>query len=179
MEVVALPLAGLKLLKPRVFRDARGFFLETYQERKYHAAGLTQPFVQDNHSFSTRGVLRGLHYQLPHPQGKLIACLSGEIFDVAVDLRRSSATFGRWHGVTLNDDNHHQLYVPPGFAHGFCVLSATAHVLYKCTDYYSPGDEHTLIWNDPAVGIEWPVMAPVLSDKDARGRPLAACRAFE
>jgi dTDP-4-dehydrorhamnose 3,5-epimerase len=122
--------------------------------------------------------LRGLHYQLPNPQGKLIACLSGEIFDVAVDLRRASATFGRWYGVTLSGDNHWQLYVPEGFAHGFCVLSDSAHVLYKCTAYYSPADEHTLIWNDPGLGIDWPLRQPTLSDKDARGQPLAAAQVF-
>lgn len=178
MEVVALPLAGLRLVKPRVFSDARGFLLEIYQGRRYREAGLPAQFVQDNHSRSARGVLRGLHYQLPNPQGKLVACLSGEIFDVAVDLRRSSPTFGRWHGVQLSGENHWQLYVPDGFAHGFCVLSDTAHVLYKCTDYYSPGNEHTLIWNDPTVGVDWPVREPVLSEKDAQGKRLSECLLF-
>ncbi len=178
MEVVALALAGLKLVQPRVFSDARGFFVEIYHGHKYREAGVAQQFVQDNHSLSTRGVLRGLHYQLPNPQGKLVACLSGEIFDVAVDLRRSSPTFGQWHGVRLNGENHWQLYVPEGFAHGFCVLSEAAHVLYKCTDYYSPGNEHTLIWNDPAIGIDWPVHAPVLSERDARGKRLSDCPLF-
>lgn len=178
MEVVDLALAGLKLVKPRVFGDARGSFLEIYHGQRYRAAGIAQPFVQDNYSLSTRGVLRGLHYQLPNAQGKLVACLSGAIFDVAVDLRRSSPTFGRWHGVELNADNHWQLYVPEGFAHGFCVLSDAAQVLYKCTDFYSPGNEHTLIWNDPAIGIDWPVRAPLLSQKDRQGKPLAACLLF-
>lgn len=178
MEVVDLSLAGLKLVKPRVFSDARGFFLEIYQGHKYREAGLPQQFVQDNHSLSVRGVLRGLHYQLPNPQGKLVVCLSGEILDVAVDLRRASPTFGRWYGVQLSGANHWQLYVPDGFAHGFCVLSDMAHVLYKCTDYYSPGNEHTLIWNDPMVGIDWPVREPVLSEKDAHGKRLSDCPVF-
>ncbi|MDA8364445.1 MAG: dTDP-4-dehydrorhamnose 3,5-epimerase [Gammaproteobacteria bacterium] len=169
LTVSDLPLAGLKLVKPQVFEDARGYFLETYHLQKFGAEVVRDAFVQDNLSNSKRGVLRGLHYQNPHPQGKLVAVIEGEIFDAVVDIRRDSPTFGKWFGVTLSESNHLQIYVPPGFAHGFCVTSEHARVLYKCTDFYSPGSEHTIIWNDPEIGIAWPVHQPVLSDKDAQG----------
>ena len=172
MEILDLPLAGLKLIRPRVFADSRGYFVETYQQQRFANADLGQRFVQDNLSFSTRGVLRGLHYQYPTWQGKLVFAIAGEIFDVAVDIRRDSPTFGKWYGVILDDRKHEQLYIPPGFAHGFCVLSETARVMYKCTDFYAPGEEYTLVWNDPAIGIDWPVRDPVLSDKDAQGKLL-------
>jgi len=172
MEVDDLPLVGLKRIRPRLFPDARGFFLETYQQKRFANVDLGERFVQDNLSFSTKGVLRGLHYQYPTWQGKLVFAIQGEIFDVAVDIRRDSPTFGRWYGLVLDDRRHEQLYIPPGFAHGFCVLSDTARVMYKCTDYYAPGEEHTLLWNDPAIGIEWPVRDPILSEKDAQGKTL-------
>jgi dTDP-4-dehydrorhamnose 3,5-epimerase len=173
MEISDLPLAGLKLVQPRVFEDGRGYFLETHHLRKYATHGLDPVFVQDNLSYSKQGVLRGLHYQYPKWQGKLVSVIQGEIFDVAVDLRRDSPTFGQWFGLVLSEHNHLQLYVPPGFAHGFCVTSDQAYVHYKCTDYYQPEQEHTILWNDPAIGIEWPVREPSLSEKDARGKPLA------
>ncbi|HEX9627658.1 MAG TPA: dTDP-4-dehydrorhamnose 3,5-epimerase [Acidiferrobacterales bacterium] len=166
-----LPLTGLKLIKPQVFSDARGYFLEIHQTHKLKDAGFSEAFVQDNLSWSRRGVLRGLHYQFPNWQGKLVTCLQGEIFDVAVDVRRDSPSFGRWHGLRLSEANHHQLYVPEGFAHGFCVLSQTAQVLYKVTGFYRPEQEHTILWNDPALAIAWPVTEPLLSAKDAQGKP--------
>jgi dTDP-4-dehydrorhamnose 3,5-epimerase len=172
MEIRDLPLTGLKLIRPRVFPDARGYFLETWQHKKLVNVGFSERFVQDNLSYSTKGVLRGLHYQYPTWQGKLVLAIQGEIFDVVVDIRRDSPTFGKWHGLILSDRTHEQLWVPPGFAHGFCVLSDTARVMYKCTDYYAPGEEHTLLWNDPEIGIDWPVKQPILSDKDAQGKPL-------
>lgn len=173
MEIRELPLAGLRLIEPTRFDDARGYFFEAYHHRKLRDAGFSEAFVQDNVSFSTRNVLRGLHFQYPAWQGKLVMCLRGEIFDVAVDLRRDSPSFGKWHAEVLSERNHRHLYLPQGFAHGFCVLSDEALVHYKCTDYYSAKDECTLIWNDPAVGIEWPVQVPSLSEKDAKGKPLA------
>jgi dTDP-4-dehydrorhamnose 3,5-epimerase len=142
--------------------------METWQAERYRKADIPGPFVQDNYSYSSHGVLRGLHYQLQHPQGKLVYVFQGEVFDVAVDIRRGSPTFGRWVGEILSGDNHHQMYIPPGFAHGFCVLSETAHVLYKCTDVYTPGDEYGLRWDDPSLGIAWPVSHPVLSAKDGQ-----------
>lgn len=168
-----LPLTGLKLIKPQVFSDARGYFFEIHHLRKLKDAGFSEAFVQDNLSWSRRGVLRGLHYQYPAWQGKLVSCLQGEIFDVAVDIRRDSPSFGHWHAVRLNAADHHQLYVPEGFAHGFCVLSESAQVLYKVTSFYRPDQEHTLLWNDPALAIAWPVSEPVLSPKDAQGKPLS------
>jgi len=172
MEILDLPLVGLQLIRPRVFPDARGYFLETHQQKKFANLGFSERFVQDNLSYSTQGVLRGLHYQYPTWQGKLVFVIQGEIFDVVVDIRRDSPTFGKWYGLVLNDRTHEQLYVPPGFAHGFCVLSDTARVMYKCTDYYAPGEEYTLLWNDPEIGIDWPVKQPILSDKDAQGKLL-------
>ncbi len=167
MELCPTPLNGVLHIKPRVFRDGRGFFFETYHEKRYWEAGIRAKFVQDNHSFSQYGTLRGLHYQLKHPQGKLVRVTRGEVFDVAVDIRTGSPSFGQWYGTTLSADNNYQLYVPPGFAHGFCVLSPTADFLYKCTDFYTPSDEYSILWNDPEIDINWPIDAPILSSKDA------------
>jgi dTDP-4-dehydrorhamnose 3,5-epimerase len=170
MKIFETPVKDLLRIEPRVFGDARGFFLETFQQARFTEAGLPATFVQDNQSRSQRGTLRGLHYQLPQPQGKLIYVIRGEIWDVAVDLRRSSPTFGQWYGVTLNETNHWQLYVPEGFAHGFCVTSDSADVFYKCTSRYAPEHERTLLWNDPELNIPWPVATPLLSAKDQRGQ---------
>ena len=157
---------GIILIEPNVFEDDRGFFLETYHLDKYQSKGIDQVFVQDNHSHSNHRTLRGLHYQLKNSQGKLIYVVTGEIFDVALDIRRGSPTFGDWCGLVLSASNKHQLYVPEGFAHGFCVLSEAADVIYKCTDLYDPADEYGIFWDDPAVAIDWPVKNPVLSPKD-------------
>src|SRR3974390_1589324 len=157
MNVTSGRLSGLLLIEPKVFGDSRGFFMETWHQNRYREVGLFDAFVQDNVSFSRRGALRGLHFQNPAPQGKLVSVLEGEVFDVAVDLRRSSATFGRWQGLRLSSENKRQFYVSPGFAHGFLVLSETAMFHYKCTDFYSPKDEMTILWNDPALGIRWPI----------------------
>lgn len=178
MNVIPTPLAGLLRIEPRVFGDSRGFFSETFQSQRYAQAGLPAEFVQDNHSRSQRGILRGLHFQSPLPQGKLIFAVRGEIWDVAVDLRRSSATFGQWYGVTLSEWNHWQLYVPEGFAHGFAVVSEVADVIYKCTSRYAPEFEQTLAWNDPELNIPWPVANPLLSAKDQRGLPLSELQCF-
>lgn len=166
MQFIATKLPGVVLVEPDVFNDPRGYFLETYHAGRYAEGGIPGPFVQDNFSHSVRNTLRGLHYQLQRAQGKLVMVLEGRIFDVAVDIRKGSPTFGRWDGVELTGENKRQLYIPPGFAHGFCVLSETADVLYKCTDVYSREDERGIIWNDPALAIAWPVTAPLLSDKD-------------
>ena len=176
MKVVSTDLPGVLLVEPEVFCDARGFFLETYHREKYAAAGIQASFVQDNHSHSTRGTLRGLHAQCRRPQGKLVRAVRGRMFDVAVDIRVGSPCFGRWTGAMLSGDNFRQLYIPPGFAHGFCVLSEEVDVEYKCTDLYAPEDEITIAWDDPAIGIEWPVRAPVLSEKDRSAPHLAALR---
>jgi dTDP-4-dehydrorhamnose 3,5-epimerase len=168
MNVIHCELAGLQIIEPKVFGDARGFFLETWNLRRYRECGLDMNFVQDNLSFSRRGTLRGLHFQNPAPQGKLVSVLQGEVFDVAVDIRRSSPTFGRWHGVNLSGENKRQFYVPPGFAHGFLVLSETAMFHYKCTEFYSQKDEFAVRWNDPELAIQWPIKDPVLSEKDAK-----------
>ncbi len=173
MRFAPTELPGVLLVEPDVHRDERGFFLETYHQAKYRAGGLDATFVQDNHSRSTAGILRGLHLQRRRPQGKLVRALRGEIFDVAVDVRVGSPTFGRWTGARLSADNFLQLWVPPGFAHGFCVVSDEAEVEYKCTALYDRDDELAVAWNDPAIGIEWPVAEPVLSAKDAAARPLA------
>ena len=167
MRIVPTDLPGVLLLEPKVFGDDRGFFLETYQQARYDAAGIAGPFVQDNVSSSTRGVLRGLHFQEPHAQGKLVYVLEGEVFDVAVDVRRGSPTYGAWTGASLSLENKRQMYVPPGFAHGFLTLSKTALFVYKCTDTYHPECEHSILWNDPDLGIEWPTASPRLSGKDA------------
>lgn len=166
MRIIETPLQDLLIIEPDVFRDPRGFFLETYHEQRYAQAGIAGPFVQDNLSWSARGTLRGLHYQLTKPQGKLVMVVKGTAFDVAVDIRRDSPTFGQWYGTELSADNLRQLYIPPGFAHGFCVMSEEAGFLYKCTDVYVPADERGLVWNDPTLAIAWPVAAPTLSEKD-------------
>lgn len=171
MNINPSSLPGVLLISPKVFGDARGFFMETFRRDMMDAAGIP-PLVQDNHSRSVRGTLRGLHFQHPHGQGKLIRVVTGVVFDVVVDVRRGSPAFGRWEGYELSGDNKQQLWVPPGFAHGFCVLSDTADFLYKCSDYYHPETEQTLLWNDPDVGVEWPVDEPILSGKDQRGVPL-------
>jgi dTDP-4-dehydrorhamnose 3,5-epimerase len=160
-------------IEPDVYRDARGFFLETWHQRKYAEGGISGPFVQDNHSRSGRGTLRGLHAQIQRPQGKLVRAVDGEVFDVAVDIRRGSPTFGRWVGDRLSGENLRQLWIPPGFAHGFCVLSETVHLEYKCTDFYDASDEIAIAWNDPEIGIEWPLDDPTLSAKDAAAPRLA------
>jgi dTDP-4-dehydrorhamnose 3,5-epimerase len=160
----------LLIVEPQVFADERGLFCESYHEERYAAAGIGGPFVQDNFSRSRRGVVRGLHYQLRRPQGKLVWVLRGETFDVTVDLRRRSPTFGKAFSLVLSEANRRQLYAPPGFAHGLCALSELAEVAYKCTDYYAPEDERALLWNDPAVAVAWPVADPILSEKDRRGR---------
>jgi dTDP-4-dehydrorhamnose 3,5-epimerase len=167
MKVTATALPGVKIIEPKVFNDARGFFFESYQAQKYQEIGIDLPFVQDNMSHSAKGVLRGLHYQLQRPQGKLVSVVSGEVFDVAVDIRVGSPTFGKWFGTILNDKEHKQLYIPPGYAHGFCVLSEEVDFHYKCTDYYHLEDEQGVFWNDPAIGINWPLnIEPILSSKD-------------
>jgi dTDP-4-dehydrorhamnose 3,5-epimerase len=165
MNVSAGPLAGLVIIEPRVFSDDRGYFYESFHQQRYHDLGLPT-FVQDNVSRSKKNVLRGLHYQLPHSQGKLVGVTRGEVWDVVVDIRQSSSTFGQWFGITLSDQNRTQMYVPPGFAHGFCVLSEEADFYYKCTDFYTPAAERGLIWNDQAVNIPWPVSQPILAPKD-------------
>ena len=166
MEIITTEFPGLVLIKPKIFGDARGYFYESWNKERYESAGITEGFVQDNVSFSSRGVLRGLHYQKPYTQGKLVSVLIGEVWDVVVDLRRSSPTFGKWQGFTLTGERKEQLYVPHGFAHGFCVLSETALFQYKCTDRYSPESERGIMWNDETLNIPWPVHEPLISDKD-------------
>ncbi|MFA5630950.1 MAG: dTDP-4-dehydrorhamnose 3,5-epimerase [Porticoccaceae bacterium] len=178
MEIIATAIPDVLLIKPKVFGDQRGYFTETFQAKRYFDAGIPGPFVQDNLSFSRRGVLRGLHFQNPNPQGKLVHVLQGEVFDVAVDLRRDSPTFGHWVGEYLSADNHHQLWVPEGFAHGFCVTSDTALFAYKCTAFYDAGSEQSLSWDDPDLAIPWPVDNPEVSIKDAGGLRLTECRYF-
>lgn len=177
VTVTATRLPEVLLVEPRVFGDARGFFLESWNQRAFDdAVGQSVRFVQDNHSRSTRGVLRGLHYQLQQPQGKLVRVVTGRVYDVAVDMRRDSPRLGQWVGVELSADNQRMLWIPPGFAHGFLVLSETADFLYKATEYYAPADEHTVAWNDPALGIDWPLDPDVplqISTKDQAGRPFA------
>ena len=166
MRATPLDHPEVLLIEPDVFPDPRGFFMETFHSTKYAEHGLPALFLQDNHSRSSRGVLRGLHYQLNNPQGKLVWVVSGEVFDVAVDIRRGSPWFGKWVGAILSEENHRQMYVPPGFAHGFCTLSEHADFLYKCTDLYAPGDEYGIAWDDPEIAIEWPEMDYLISDKD-------------
>ncbi|MCZ8253459.1 MAG: dTDP-4-dehydrorhamnose 3,5-epimerase [Hylemonella sp.] len=181
MQIVPTAIPEVLIIEPKVFGDARGFFFESYNARAFaQATGLDLNFVQDNHSRSARGVLRGLHYQLKQAQGKLVRVVRGSVFDVAVDVRRSSPTFGRWVGVELSESNHRQLWVPAGFAHGFLVTSESAEFLYKTTDYYAPEHERCIAWNDPAIGIEWPLDggAPALSAKDQQGVPLAQAEVF-
>jgi dTDP-4-dehydrorhamnose 3,5-epimerase len=180
MKIIPTEIADLVLLEPRVFADPRGFFKETYHCKRYAEAGVASEFVQDNVSRSARGTLRGLHFQIQHPQGKLVQALSGRIFDVAVDLRRGSPTFGKWTAAELSEENHRQMYVPPGVAHGFCVLSDSADVFYKCTDYYYPEHERTLLWCDSQVGVQWPLdVEPLLSEKDRRGTPFSSIECFD
>jgi dTDP-4-dehydrorhamnose 3,5-epimerase len=166
MKVIETKLPGVLIIEPRVFGDERGFFVETYQEDRYQEMGIKETFVQDNYSRSDKGVLRGLHYQLEHPQGKLVHVSAGEVFDVALDIRYGSPTFGQWHGILISAENHRQYYVPPGYAHGFVVLSETADFLYKCTDLYYPKDQGAVLWNDPDISIEWPLTDVSLSQKD-------------
>ena len=167
MKVNETNLLGVLHIEPKVFGDARGFFLETYNKKRYMEAGFPDvDFIQDNHSRSSKGVLRGLHFQVNHPQGKLVQVATGSVFDVAVDIRVGSPTFGQWYGCILSEENHHQLWIPPKFAHGFCVLSDTADFIYKCTDYYHPEDEGGVLWSDAVVGIDWPLDEPLLSEKD-------------
>ena len=178
-NAVKTTLPDVLLLEPAIFADERGFFFESFNARDFESiTGLTRPFVQDNQSRSTKGVLRGLHYQIRRPQGKLVRVISGEIFDVAVDLRRSSPTFGRFFGVTLSSENNHQLWIPEGFAHGFVALSEIADVIYKTTDYWYPENERTLRWDDPNLAIQWPITDPRLADKDSRGKPFVDAEVF-
>jgi len=174
MKFLQTSLPGVLIIEPDVFRDERGWFLESYHAQKYQDGGIPLAFVQDNYSSSVRGTLRGLHAQISRPQGKLVRVAKGEIFDVAVDIRRGSPTFASWESVLLTAENFKQIYIPPGFAHGFCVLSDGADVEYKCTDVYTPGDEIALIWNDQQVAIQWPLESPILSPKDATGQSLEA-----
>lgn len=172
LKFINKPLPGVLLIEPMVFSDERGFFMETYHAKKYAEAGIPGPFVQDNHSHSQRGTLRGLHYQLKNPQGKLVYAVKGEILDVAVDIRKGSPHFRRWTGNLLSEQNKRQLYIPEGFAHGFCVLSETADVIYKCTDFYAPGDEYGIFWADESIDIVWPIETPILSEKDKKNPKL-------
>ena len=177
MKISHSKLNGCVIIEPRVFGDERGFFLETFQAFRYEQeAGIDLPFVQDNHSRSARGVLRGLHFQKTKPQGKLVRVVRGEVYDVAVDIREGSATFGEWEGVILSEDNKKQFWVPPGFAHGFVVLSAIADFEYKCTDYYDPSDEGSILWSDPDLNIPWPIANPALSTKDESAKRLVDLR---
>ena len=173
MKVSQTELTGVLIVEPDVFGDSRGFFMESWNQRRYGEQGVPTEFVQDNLSRSGKGILRGLHFQNPNPQGKLVSVLDGEVYDVAVDLRRESKTFGKWWGTTLSSVDKRQLYLPPGFAHGFCVLSESCLFHYKCTGYYDPKSEITLLWNDPEIGIQWPIEAPVLSEKDRKGLKLS------
>jgi dTDP-4-dehydrorhamnose 3,5-epimerase len=177
MNVLTTALPGVLIIEPKVFGDARGFFMETWNEERYEAAGLPGRFVQDNVSHSRKGVLRGLHYQRPFPQGKLLSVLEGTVFDVAVDIRLGSPAFGRWVGEILSSTNRRQLYVPPGFAHGFCVLSETALVMYKCTQRYHPEADRSVRWDDHAIGVQWPISGPTVSEKDGRAPLLDAIAA--
>ena len=178
VDITAIP--GLLVIQPKVFRDPRGFFTETFQQQRYRDAGIAAEFVQDNLSRSSKGTLRGLHYQIQRPQGKLVQVLQGRIFDVVVDLRKPSPAFGRWLAFELSDETFRQVYVPPGCAHGFYVLSETADFAYKCTDYYFPEHERSLLWSDPHIGIEWPLVgAPTLSDKDRTGVTLDTAEIFD
>ena len=176
MRIVETPLPGVVVIEPRVFRDDRGFFLEAFNAGRFAQHGLPTVFQQDNHSHSVKGVLRGLHYQLRRPQGKLVTVIRGRVFDVAVDIRKGSPTFGKWYGAVLSDEEPRYLWIPPGFAHGFCTLSDVADVVYKCTDVYAPDDDRGVLWSDSFIGIEWPIDAPLLSDKDRRMERLTETR---
>jgi dTDP-4-dehydrorhamnose 3,5-epimerase len=180
MKATSTPLSGVLVLEPKVFRDGRGFFLETYNQTVLRNLGIRENFVQDNHSYSAKTVIRGLHYQICHPQGKLVRVTLGEILDIAVDLRRSSPTFGKWHGEKLTGESFKMLWIPPGFAHGFHVLSESAHVLYKTTDFYSPECERTIVWNDSDLKIDWQLAGrPIVSTKDAQGKLFRDAELFE
>jgi dTDP-4-dehydrorhamnose 3,5-epimerase len=176
VNIVATDLPGLCVIEPKVFHDDRGFFVESFHDEHFAEAGLPAIFRQDNHSRSRRNVLRGLHYQLRYPQGKLVTCVHGEVFDVAVDIRVGSPTFGQWTGLTLRADEPRYVWIPPGFAHGYCALSEVADVTYKCTDIYHADDDHGVLWNDPSIGIRWPIAEPLLSPKDQRHMPLDRSR---
>jgi dTDP-4-dehydrorhamnose 3,5-epimerase len=179
MKIIPTAIPDVVVLEPRIFTDSRGFFLETYNEHSFEALGIVDRFVQDNESYSKRGVLRGLHFQVEQAQGKLVRAVAGEIFDVAVDLRKGSATFGKWAWARLSAMNHHTIWIPKGFAHGFYTLSETAEVVYKVTDFYAPQHERTLLWNDPDVAIDWPLRGePILSDKDRAGARLKEIAAW-
>ncbi|MHB8193271.1 MAG: dTDP-4-dehydrorhamnose 3,5-epimerase [Bellilinea sp.] len=181
MKIIPTDIPDLLLIEPKVYRDERGFFMETYQQRLFVEAGLPDNFVQDNHSGSHKGILRGLHYQVTQPQGKLVRVVVGEVFDVAVDLRKSSPTFGRWVGARLSAENKRIFWIPPGFGHGYYVLSDWAEFVYKATAFYAPEFERTILWNDPQIGIEWPLLdgnAPLLSSKDAAGKLLSQAQVF-
>jgi dTDP-4-dehydrorhamnose 3,5-epimerase len=180
MKATRLAIPDVVLIEPKVFGDARGFFFESFNQKTFNeATGTNHQFVQDNHSRSSQGVLRGLHYQIQQPQGKLVRVTRGKVWDVAVDIRKSSLTFGKWVGTELSEDNQHQLWVPPGFAHGFIVLSESADFLYKTTDYYAPQHERSIAWNDPVIGIEWPAgLLPILSAKDSAGMLLSEAEVF-
>jgi dTDP-4-dehydrorhamnose 3,5-epimerase len=177
MQITELPLAGAKLIQPRVFRDPRGFFFESYSAQRYREAGMPEEWVQDNHSLSSQGTLRGLHYQSVPGQAKLVRVTRGRIFDAIVDIRPSSATFGQWHGAEIDADDHNQLYVPIGFAHGFCVLSEVAEVQYKVSAPYDAAHECAIRWNDPEIGVAWPIPEPLLSDRDQKSESFAAFKA--
>ena len=168
MKIIPSSIKDVLIIEPDIFDDPRGFFMETYHKKKYQEAGIHSVFVQDNFSFSRKNTLRGLHFQVSRPQAKLVQAICGEVFDVAVDIRPESPTFGKWVGALLSEKNRRQLFVPEGFAHGFCVLSDTACFLYKCSDFYAPDDESGIIWSDPDIGIKWPVDAPIVSEKDRR-----------
>ncbi len=182
MKIINTDIPDVKLIEPKVFSDDRGFFMETYQQRVFAEAGLPTEFVQDNHSGSRQGILRGLHYQLKQSQGKLVRVVVGEVFDAAVDLRKSSPTFGQWTGAVLSAENKRALWVPPGFGHGYYVLSDWAEFVYKVTDFYAPEWERTILWNDPQIGVQWPLVngqTPVISGKDAAGKLLSQAELFE
>lgn len=176
MNIIPTKLKDVLIVEPKVFTDNRGFFMETYHLSRYQSMGIDRQFVQDNLSYSVKGTLRGLHFQINHPQAKLVQVIQGEIFDVAVDIRPGSPTFGQWVGEYLTSDNKRQLFIPEGFAHGFCVLSDTALFLYKCSDVYAPGDEGGILWSDPDIGIVWPVQHPIISEKDSRFSCLSELR---
>ena len=179
MKAIPATIPDVLIVEPKIFGDERGFFYESWNQRTLVSVGIAADFVQDNHSKSQRNVLRGLHYQLQNPQGKLVRVIAGEVYDVAVDLRRSSPTFGKWVGFMLSAENKRMAWIPPGFAHGFCVISENAEVLYKTTDYWHPEDEHTLLWNDSRLAIDWPLKKrPTLAAKDSIGKPLAACQTY-
>ena len=177
MKISTTAIEGILIIEPKTFRDKRGFFMETYNQRRYNASGINATFVQDNLSYSLKNTVRGLHFQIKHPQAKLIQVILGEIFDVAVDLRPASDTFGKWVGIHLSNKNTRQVFIPEGFAHGFCVLSEFAYFCYKCSDFYAPDDESGIIWSDPDINIEWPVENPIISEKDKQYQKLSGLTA--